>query len=167
MDPNINNLQVLPYAWSLTYAAHNDYQWQLYLNQIKSFVNIKKKKREIFRNTYNKNNKKLFNCNDKKNIRIELPIEAIAEIMSYMDASTLCCSSYTCKAWYILASNEALWEKLLQVQFSLSINSFSRHRRARSDVSAKKLFMISRAAMNDLKRPKSIHMSGPIIIRVN
>ena len=155
---DVSSLQVLPYAWSLTYAARNDSHWQLYLNQIKSFVDSKKK-RVTTVNINNKNN---------NNIRIDLPIEAIAEIMSFMDAISLCHSSSVCKSWYILASNEMLWERLLQVQFSLSRSDFLQKHNRSSEVSAKKIFILSQATIKDLLRPRreSFRMSGPIIISV-
>ena len=107
---DVSSLQVLPYAWSLTYAARHDSHWQLYLNQIKSFVEPKKK-RETRVNLLRYNN---INRSNNNNHRIDLPMEAIAEIMSFMDAISLCCSSSVCKSWYILASNEfAQWKKVL------------------------------------------------------
>jgi hypothetical protein len=162
-----HSLQVLHYAWSLTYAARHDSHWQSYLNQIKSFVEPKKKREtrvNLLRNNINRSN--------NNNHRIDLPMEAIAEIMSFMDAISLCCSSSVCKSWYILASNERLWERLLQVQFSLSITSFKQKHHGRStEISAKEIFIMSQATMNGLLRPQrreSFRMPtiNPIIISV-
>jgi len=164
-----HSLQVLPYAWSLTYAARHDSHWQLYLNQIKSFVEPKKK-RETRVNLLRYNN--INRSNNNNNQRIDLPMEAIAEIMSFMDAISLSCSSSVCKSWYILASNERLWERLLQVQFSLSITSFKqKHHERSTEISAKKIFIMSQATMNGLLRPQRreafrMPTINPIIISV-
>ncbi|XP_039900466.1 F-box only protein 15 isoform X1 [Simochromis diagramma] len=47
-----------------------------------------------------------------------LPSEILIKILSYLDASTLCCINHINKIFYQLANSNALWRKLYIVDFS-------------------------------------------------
>ena len=125
-------MEVLPYAFSLLYACKYDPIWQQRVEQVKKWILSKKIS---------------YKPRDKS-----LPFEAVLEIFQYVDAKTLCRSAATCRAWYLLASDEVLWSRLLMSKFSVSLESFraSPSTREAGERSAKSLYVLSARRFHDL-----------------
>jgi hypothetical protein len=134
----MSSSEVLPYCWSFIYASKHDPNWQLYITKLKLLIENNKSKSDKKRQR-------------AKNTNRQLPLECIVEILQYVDATTLCHCASVSKLWFLLSSDEKLWNSLLIKQFSISSQHFqSKISNANDFISSKELFKISFEKLKEL-----------------
>lgn len=141
-DPELS--AIIPYGYSiLDYARCYDEEWnEQFLNELRRIFerHLEDKRRVQFI-------EKTVPSNSRKN---HFPTEIVFQIMLFVDDKALVALSRVCREWYSLSSKNCLWERLLNVRFSLNTqalivqrNGPSKEKRksdSKHPISAKKLY---------------------------
>ena len=155
---NALNYQLIQYGYSiLDYVRKYDNEWIKSVEYLKQILNLNNDNQLSFK-------RKISSSLSQIKLLKSIPNENIHEIMSYLNAKELIKVSLISKTWYELSNRNDLWNHLLKVNFSITIENVYMKDSSKKRISSKNVYKQLYETFHKLRNNKITKLkSKPII----